>query len=391
MSGADEPWVRLRSRPRGPRVFRNLVEDEAPGLRAGDRVAVLDREGELFGWGLYHPRSAIPVRILRRGAEPFTRDWLCEQAVAAARRRLEDPEIAGTGDAWRVIHAESDDFPGLTVDRLGAVLSAEAFTVNALELFDTVAPALHEALGTEHSVVRFDERPAHAEGEQPVFRSSEGCPGSVKVGEHGLRYEVQFARGHKTGFFCDQRENRARVAALARGLSVLDVCCYTGGFALSAWNGGAAEVTGVDLDESAVALAQRNANLNSADKLRFVHADAFSYLRTLDGNERKFGLVVLDPPKFIPNRRATEEGVAHYHDMNKLALRLVEPGGTLVTCSCSGLLPLHEFQDVVRRAARPLNRTVRLMRTTGAGPDHPVRLDFPEGAYLKALWLRVEG
>ena len=204
-----------------------------------------------------------------------------------------------------------------------------------------------------------------------------------------MRYELDFARGHKTGFFCDQRENRAAFAALAEGKRVLDVCSYTGGFSLSAAIGGAEDVLAIDLDEDAISQAKRNANLNGAAvarRTKFVHADAFSYLRQLQRNERQFDLIVVDPPKFIPNRRSWEEGIARYHDINKLAIPLLASGGDYLTCSCSGLLTSLELQETVRRSARlaPL----QILRKTGAGPDHPVGLDFPEGEYLKALWMR---
>lgn len=381
-------WVRLKSVPRGPRAYRKLVAATSGRLRGGARVAVLDPEGEVLGWGIWHPRSRIAVRLLRRGPEPADDAWLRERAGAAVAARLEDPSIAGSGCAYRVIHAEGDDFPGLVVDRLGDVLSAEVFTVGAGGLFDGIRPVLEEKLGTRHWRIAFDRASAEAEGEMPLVRHSEGCPRRAQLEEGGVRFEVRFEEGHKTGFFCDQRENRRRLAALARGRSVLDLCCYTGGFAVAAACGGAREVTGVDLDERALDLARRNANLNGA-RVRFAQADAFAYLREMQRHGRAFEIVVLDPPKFVPSRREWDDGIARYHDLNKLALRAVAPGGMLVTCSCSGLVPLEVFQDTVRRAARGLGRAVRRLRVTGAGPDHPVRIDFPEGGYLKVLWLRI--
>ncbi|TAH36383.1 MAG: class I SAM-dependent rRNA methyltransferase [Planctomycetota bacterium] len=391
---AGDAWVRLANPPKGPRVYRKLIGETARKLRAGDRVAILDPQGELLGWGLYHPKSEIAVRLLRRGPEPADDDWLRARAAAAVRARLKSPEISG--DVYRLLHAEGDDFPGLVVDRYGPVLSAEIYTAGAASLFDLALPVLQQELGTAEWRLSFDADSARAESEQPLDLHSPGCPQRLRIEENGVRYEIHFDASHKTGFFCDQRENRARLRAHCAGKRVLDVCCYTGGFALNAAFGGAAEVTGVDLDEDAIALAQRNLNLNlerlpdRSAPVRFVHADAFSYLRTLLQNDARYDVIVLDPPKFIHNRREWEEGIARYHDLNKLALRLVAPGGLLLTCSCSGLLQPIEFQETVRRASRGLGRSVRLLRTTGAGPDHPVRLDFPEGAYLKALWLRVD-
>jgi 23S rRNA (cytosine1962-C5)-methyltransferase len=256
-------------------------------------------------------------------------------------------------------------------------------------LFRTILPALHEALGTEHFQLTFDERSARAEGEQGGIKRSDGAPPFLRIEENGIRYELDFARGHKTGFFCDQRENRASFAALAQGKRVLDVCSYTGGFSLAAATAGAEDVLAIDLDEDAIAQAKRNANLNGtavARRTKFVHADAFSYLRQLQRNERQFDLIVVDPPKFVPNRQAWDEGIARYHDMNKLAIPLLAPGGDYLTCSCSGLVSALELQETIRRSARlaPL----QILRKTGAGPDHPVGLDFPEGEYLKAFWMR---
>jgi len=392
---AGTDWVRLRLWPPGPRVFRKQIAATSPGLRAAGRVAVLDRDGGLVGWGLWHPRSAIAVRMLRRGAEPADDAWVRERAAAAVARRLATPELAGA-QSFRVLHAEGDDFPGLVVDRYGPVLSATIYTATAEHLWELAQPILAAALDAPHWRLSFDTASADAEYENVFEKTSADCPWSVKIEEHGLRFEVDFRGGHKTGFFCDQRENRARFATLCAGRSVLDVCCYTGGFALNAAGHGATEVLAIDLDEVAVAQAQRNANLNSErlgaarKNLRFVHADAFSYLRTLQRSDQSFDVVVLDPPKFLRSRRDTEDAESRYHDLNKLGIGRVKPGGLLLTCSCSGMLPLDEFQELVRRAARGTGRNARLLRTTGAGPDHPCRLDFPEGAYLKALWLQVD-
>jgi 23S rRNA (cytosine1962-C5)-methyltransferase len=385
-------WVRLAGRPRGPRAFRRDVAEVSPGLAAGDLAALLPADSdEVLGWGLFHPDSMVVWRELRRGEEEPDADWIRERARAAARRRIHSPEI--DEQLCRVVHGEGDDLPALVVDRFGPLLSVELFSAAAGPLAELVLPVLHEELGTEHHVVQLDHNAARAEGERAFREASPGCPEVLQVAENGLRFEIDLRVGHKTGFFLDQRENRARLRRHVEALDrpdVLDVCCYTGGFALSASAGGAGSVTAVDLDEHAVASAKRNANLNQARAVRATQADAFSYLRTLAANERRFEVVVLDPPKFIPNRREYDDGLAKYHDLNKLAVPLVAEGGLLLTCSCSGLLPTLEFQERVRQAARRAGRTVRLERITGAGPDHPVRLDFPEGAYLKALWLRVD-
>jgi 23S rRNA (cytosine1962-C5)-methyltransferase len=217
------------------------------------------------------------------------------------------------------------------------------------------------------------------------------APRAVKIREHGIRYEVDFLEGHKTGFFCDQRENRKAVARFAAGARVLDLCCYTGGFSLCAKIlGGAGEVTSVDLDEAALAQAKRNANLNQV-RLKFVHADAFAYARQMQQNGEAWDLVVLDPPKFIFTRdeHGNWEGRQKYEDLNQLALSLVKPGGVFVTCSCSGLLSLEDFEQHVIKAAHRLNRRLQFFARTSAGPDHPVYSNCLESRYLKVLWAKV--
>ena len=211
----------------------------------------------------------------------------------------------------------------------------------------------------------------------------------MRIQENGVRYAVDFASGHKTGFFCDQRENRQRFAELARGRRVMDVCCYTGGFALAALvKGGATEITGVDLDEKAVDQARHNANLNQV-RGRWVHSDAFSYLRQMHQNDRSWDAVVVDPPKFIADRDSWEEGRKKYYDLNRLAMDVVEPGGLFVTCSCSGQLHESDFTELVVQAAHRLGRRLQIFARTAASADHPLISNFPEGRYLKAIWCRV--
>jgi 23S rRNA (cytosine1962-C5)-methyltransferase len=212
----------------------------------------------------------------------------------------------------------------------------------------------------------------------------------AKIREHGVRYEVDFVEGHKTGFFCDQRDNRRRLAALVAGKRVLDLCCYSGGFSVSAALAGAAEVTGVDLDEAAVAMARRNANLNQA-RVSWVHCDAFSYARQMRDNGKRWDVVILDPPKLVHGRddESATEGRRRYEDLNGLGMMITEPGGLLVTCSCSGMLPAEEFEDIVCRMALRTRRRLQILDRTGAGGDHPVMSNSPEGRYLKLIWARV--
>ena len=269
------------------------------------------------------------------------------------------------------------------------MLSAEVFSLGIYQRIGLLMDRLREQIGAPHYRVHVDQRIAASESFAGRPVSSAGSPEKVEIREHGVRYRVRFEGAHKTGFFCDQRDNRREFARYCAGRLVLDVCCYSGGFGLSALvGGGAIEVTGVDLDEKAVAMARENANLNQV-RMGLVHADAFGYMRQMGVNGRGYGALALDPSKLIGSRLETEEGARKYLDLNTLALKLVEPGGLLLTCSCSGLLPLEEFLSIIRAAGRRANRPARIIAVTGASPDHPVGLEDPEGSYLKAVWMIV--
>jgi 23S rRNA (cytosine1962-C5)-methyltransferase len=275
------------------------------------------------------------------------------------------------------------------VDRFDDVLSIELHSLGMAQRLPQWLSALHARLGTRKAVVAVEDRIARMEGIlKPTLPAD--TVRSVKIREHGIRYEVNLELGHKTGFFCDQRDNRRRLATFTRGARVLDLCCYTGGFALAAkLLGGADDVTGVDLDETAIAQAQRNANLNQA-RVAWVHCDAFSYARQMQRNAAQWDVVVLDPPKLVLGRDDADEGVRKYEDLNQLAVRLVKPGGFFVTCSCSGLLSAEDFERIVSKSAHRAARPLQILDRTGAGSDHPVMSYAPDGRYLKVLWTRVK-
>jgi len=291
-------------------------------------------------------------------------------------------------DAFRAIHSDGDGLSGLVVDRLGDLLSVEVHSLGMFQRLPGWLPHLHERLGTRRAVVEVDERVARLEGIRGAGKLSADVR-TVRIREHGVRYEVNIEEGHKTGFFCDQRENRRRFASLVKGARVLDLCCYTGGFALAAKVlGGAETVTGVDLDEKAIAQALRNANLNQV-RIDWIHVDAFSYARQMQTNTQLWDAVVVDPPKLILSRDDDIEGRRKYEDLNGLALSILKPGGLFVTCSCSGLLSAEDFEQIVIRAAHRVERRLQFLDRTGAGPDHPVMSNCPESRYLKVLWTRA--
>ena len=388
---ASHPTVAVRSAGHHPFVYRKMVIGPVGPVRPrdGDMVRVVDREGLPLGYGLWNARSQINLRILASGVDaPGVEFWesRIDRALALRRDLL---NLEATTNAYRVVHAEADGLSGLILDRFDDVLSAEIFSLGMYQRIGPILDRVAARVGTKHFKVHVDERIALAEDFPGRPLQTPRLPPRVTITENGVRFRVQFAGGHKTGFFCDQRDNRLALARMVSGKSVLDVCCYTGGFGIYALvQGKAREVTCVDLDEKAVALARDNANANQV-RPSFVHADAFGYMRQMVSNGKTFDAVVLDPPKLIPGRLDISSGKRKYFDLNVLALNCVEPGGILLTCSCSGLLSAEEFLILLRAAARKAGRSVQVLAVTGAASDHPVGLEALEGSYLKAVWLRV--
>ncbi|MFN0134503.1 MAG: class I SAM-dependent rRNA methyltransferase [Phycisphaerae bacterium] len=398
--GTPSPWVQLRSLTSHPFIFQRMMANIDPQAHPGDIVAVYDRGAQLFGRGIFNPRSQIALRMLSLGPDPIDEAFFKKRLLQAVTLR-EQLRLSEITDTYRLVHSEGDGLSGLIVERYADWLVFEIFSLGFYHRLGLVQRILTEIAGKPASLDRPNRPPPQwqtfARADSHI-QSIEGFrleppegqrPPSVVIREHGLRYRVDIASGHKTGFFCDQRENRKRLATFCKDAQVLDLCCYSGGFSLCAKQlGGAREVTAVDLDEAAIAIAKDNANLNQA-KLDFAHADAFIYLRQMIANGRQFDVVVLDPPKFAPTRDDLETAEAKYHDLNNLAAQVIRPGGLLLTCSCSGLVSRDMFIETIHRGIRRGGKRAQLLEITGAGPDHPVMLNCPESFYLKAAWIRV--
>ncbi|MCA9131789.1 MAG: class I SAM-dependent rRNA methyltransferase [Planctomycetales bacterium] len=388
-----------------PTVFRKRIRHIDGHPQCGDWVSLYHEasetgQPELFAYGLFNPKSEIAVRIVRWSPEvpdePFWEDLL-DRAIAL---RTETLGLDRTTTAYRLIHAEADGLPGLVVDRYGDCLSAEVFSMAMAPRAAGILERLAARLGTRHWLIQPSPHFESQEGFVLSSRASESLPTQVVVAERGTQYRVHFGTGHKTGFFCDQRDNRRQLAEFCGGKSVLDLCCYTGGFAVMAAKLGAArEVIGVDLDEEPLRTAKQNADLNQV-RIKFAQADAFAYMRDMLRIGKQFDVVVLDPPKLIRNRGELEEGTRKHFDLNRLAMQLVRPGGLMLTCSCAGLLPAAEFTRLVRSAARgafqpnpfnphPVPRQMQILAHSGAALCHPVSGNCPESEYLKAMWLRL--
>ncbi|MEY2821340.1 MAG: hypothetical protein RL105_912 [Verrucomicrobiota bacterium] len=388
-AGRERPWVQLKTFTSKPNVFRSMVGDVSADARQGDVVTAYDKQGSFIGYGFWNAGAPIALRILKHTPGRPDDAWFEQALRRAVALRRDLLKLDADTDAYRAVNGDADFLSGLIVDRLGDVLSIEVSSVGVMRRLPRWLPVLHDALGTKREIVQVDPHVARIEGIMPTDVPKSAVR-FVKIKESGMVQEVDFADGHKTGFFCDQRDNRRKFGALAKGLKVLDLCCYTGGFSIAAKLAGAAEVTGVDLDEKAVEMAKRNANLNNV-RVDFVHADAFSWIRQMQKNGKTWDLVLCDPPKFVDSRDPDLEadGLKKYNDLNVLAMQLVSPGGLFVTCSCSGLVSAEAFEELVTKAAHRYQKRLQIFDRTGPGGDHPTASNHPEGRYLKVLWTRV--
>jgi 23S rRNA (cytosine1962-C5)-methyltransferase len=387
------PVVRVKNAFQGVFLFKKRVLAAEPTAGPGDLVAVRDVRDALVGYGLYNPKSEILVRMIAGPQEFPDADFWLARLDRAVRLRRDLLRLDEQSNAYRLVHAEADGLSGLAIDRLNDVLSMEAFSLAMYQRAGAIAGALGPLAATKHWIVRPGPKMVGQEGLEAPIVSSPDCPDRTEVQELGTRFRIRLRSPHKTGFFCDQRDNRKRLAEYCGGRSVLDLCCYTGGFALQAKRlGDASDVVAVELDEEPLEIARENANINQV-RIQWVRADAFAYMKDALRSGRRFGVVVLDPPKLIASRAEFEEGRRKHLDLNRLATALVEPGGLLLTCCCAGLLHADEFERLVlhaaRRSADGEGRRVQILARSGAAPDHPIADNCPETDYLKALWIRV--
>ena len=357
-----------------------------PGLRDGEVVDLADRRGAFLARGTVEPRSPLAFRVWTLDPREKVDAELVERRLTAAlelRRALLRPDVTG----FRACHGESDQIPGLQCDLYDDVASLRTDGELGVAWEEPFVGAVARVLSPRAIVVR---NPRIADGVARVVAGR--VDGEVLIVEHGRRYLVDVIAGQKTGFFLDQRENRDRVGALARGRRVLNVFAYTGGFSVAAALGGAARVTTVDLAGPAVDAARRNFERNGLDPAahEFVTQDAFDLLAELAQAPPRFELIVLDPPSFAPSRKAVPRALKAYEKLNELALRALPPGGLLATASCSSHVREADFLAVLATAARRARRRFAVAGVHGAGPDHPIRLGFPEGRYLKFVYGRVD-
>ncbi len=369
--------LKIRVHGRHPWFYRKMVRKPSEPIPAGSAVRVVDRDRKFVGTGFYNPRTDLALRMLDRSEVRDPERFLRDKIRESVRWRHDVLRLPDVTTGYRLVHSEGDGFPGLVIDRLGDAIVAQVFSLCMMQRIEPIGEALLEEFPKARLVLTVDERARDLEGFDAPPRTR---PFETQLEEHGIRYAVRPGQDHKTGFFADQRDNRALVRSVAKGRAVLDLCCNSGGFALNAVAGGAKSVRGFDLDEVMVEHATANARQNRL-RAEFEHGDAFDVLRQTKPGA--YDLIVLDPPKWILGKEGIEPGLRKYRDLNQLAFQKLARGGILVTCSCSGALSEPKFLGMLADAAAAAGCDARTLFTGGAGPDHPVALACPQTRYLK--------
>jgi 23S rRNA (cytosine1962-C5)-methyltransferase len=391
--GEPLPRVELRAERHGrhPWIYRRMLREPEERLAPGQLVEAVARDGRFVGRGFYNAGSEIALRLLSDDPNVFPGEaWFRDRVAEAVRLRHDVLRLPDATDAYRVVHAEGDRLSGLVVDRFAGVLVAELFSAGMHRHWPWIAAALDAAFPGLGTVVRADWRVEKQEGVKMEGPEPPAAESALVVREGPARFEIDLRRGHKTGFFLDQRENRARMAALCKGEDLFDGFCYTGGFAVHAALAGAASVLAVDLDEDAVEVALRNRKLNGLGaSVSFQHGNVFDVLRGFKQSGRRFSRMVLDPPKLARGRDEVAKALIAYKDMNRLGMQCLKPGGVLLSCSCTGLVQEADLLEALRFAASEARAELQVLLVAGAAPDHPWLSRMPEGRYLKAVFARV--
>jgi len=396
---------------RHPWVFAGAIDRVEGDPADGDVVELLSNTGDFIARGLWNSQSKIRVRLFTWDANtPLDRAFFRGQLEAAIRLRqllgLVGPAPVATGGspvagvatgeppvatACRLVFSEGDGLSGCTIDRYDRWLVLQFTSLGLAQRRELLAELLVELLQPEGIYLRTERGIGQLEGlelhDGPLWGRLPDGP--IRIEEAGVSFLVNLAEGQKTGFYLDQRDNRHEVAKLAAGRRVLDAFCYTGGFGLHAARAGAAEVLGLDQSEPALQLAHANAELNGLTNLTFNRGDVFDQLDALAARGERFGLVVLDPPRFARSRNAVEEALRGYRRLQRVGLRLLEPDGILVTCCCSGLITMTMLEELLAQVAAEEKRDVQLLQRRGPAPDHPVSVSCLESHYLKCLLSRV--
>ena len=380
---------------RHPWIFSGAIQHADNDIGLGETVELLSSNQQFLARASYSPNSQIRARVWTFENEPVDKEFFRKRIRSAITGRshlllgeaAEGVEVRP--NSYRLIYAESDNIPGLIVDRYDELLVLQSLTAGSEFWKETLADLLLEETGLSMIYERSDADVRELEGLEPKVGILRGVipESQIAIHENGLKFKVNLAAGHKTGFYLDQRENRRRVREFAKDKDVLDCFCYTGGFTVNALAGGAKSVLSIDSSADALALAKENVVLNdlSIEKTSFLEGDVFQLLRKFRDENRSFDMIILDPPKFAPTAAQAEKAARGYKDINLLAFKLLRPGGILVTFSCSSGVDAALFQKIIAGAALDAGVEAQIVEHLSQRSDHPISLHFPEGAYLKGL------
>jgi 23S rRNA (cytosine1962-C5)-methyltransferase len=377
---------------RHPWIFSGAIETVEGDPHPGETVDILTSGRDFLAFGAYSPHSQIRARVWTfQKDQPIDASFFRARMEQAIGSRAARP--AGRESAFRLINAESDGLPGLVVDKYGEFLVCQFLSAGSEHWKDEIILQLQQLLSPAGIYERSDVEVRFKEGLEPRTGTlwGEPPPDLLQIQEGPCRFLVDIRKGHKTGFYLDQRDNRQALADYAHGRTVLNCFAYSGGFGIWALRGGADHVTDVESSSAAIELDRRHAEMNGfpSAKVDHLQGDVFQVLREFRNSNRCFDLIVLDPPKFVDSRNQMLKGTRGYKDINLLAFKLLLPGGILFTFSCSGLVSRELFQKIVADAALDAGREAQILRTLTQAPDHPTALHFPEGAYLKGLVCRA--
>ncbi len=376
-----------------PWVFSGAIDQIKGTPENGDIVMVNDNNNNFLAYGFFNNKSRVAVRLLEWNLETEINDDWWRKKVSKAVKNRESLYNANT-NTYRLIFSEADYIPGLIVDRYADFLSVQILTSGIERIKHIIIDELQKLLDPKGI---FDRSDASARAHEGLDASSGGIlsglepPEFVSVKENGIFYHVNIADGQKSGFYCDQRDNRRRVAEHSRGKKILDCFSYSGGFSLNSFREGAREVVSVESSALALDTLKRNIEINNFTNIphRLIQSDVNKQLRIFREENEKFDLIILDPPKYAPSRSALTKASRAYKDLNRLAMLLLNEGGLLATFSCSGAVDINMFKQILAWAALDAGKEVQFIEQYAQPSDHPVRSSFPEGEYLKGLLCRV--
>lgn len=368
-------------------IFSNEILDASNALQSGDVVEIRRCDGKFLGCGFYNPNSLIAVRFLSPVAEEINTAFFEKRIHTALALRM---KLYPTSSTFRVVHGESDFLPGLIIDKFNDFLSVQTFSAGMDIHLNSICDAL-EQIFSPRGIIERNESPSRQLENLPVRKNIlRGTIEPTVIDFNGIKFQIDILEGQKTGFFLDQRENRAALKPFVQNQTVLDCFCNEGGFGIHAAAFGAASVESVDISELAIEKARANAQLNNLKNISFRMSDVFEILKNAVEENKKYGVVVLDPPSFTKSKKNIPNAIKGYREINTNGLKLVAEGGTLATASCSHHIDDETFLNIVRDSAVKAGRKIQLLHFAGAAPDHPTLPAMPETKYLKFALFNVE-